>query len=138
MRQRILIAIFGLVLFAGCKNTDNASKWASKYITGAGGLYPNTFYELVVEENNINTIRIEADSCGPSSSDPCFTYLVLQNVKLQSPDSATFNENDSVLGFLHPFQLSVRVTLNGAAITLQGTGVNAFDTIHYHFYGVKI
>ena len=125
MVQRVLIALFGLLLFAGCKDTDNASKWAGTYITAAGGLYPNSFYRVVVGENNLNSIRN-------------VIYFVLQNVTVQNATGANFNENDSVVGFLHPFELSGTATLNGAAITLQGTGVNAYDTIHFYFYGVKI
>ena len=138
MVQRILIVLFGLLLFAGCKDTDNASKWAGTYITAAGGLYPNSFYRVVVGENNLTSIRIEADSSAAPSQSPNVIYFVLQNVTVQNATGTNFSENDSVVGFLHPFQLSGTATLNGAAITLQGTGVNAYDTIHYYFYGVKI
>jgi len=125
-----------LFSFAGCKDTDNASRWVGTYISAAGGVYPNTFYQLVIQESNSNTVRIAADTV--LSNNMVYTYATLQNVTVQSAGAATFNESDSVSGYLHPFQLTGTATLNGATITFQGTGVNAYDTIHYYFYGAKI
>jgi hypothetical protein len=134
-KKTFIITAVVLTILTCCKQTDNASKWVGNYIPGAGGVYTNSFYRVIVKEKDKNILSLEADTSTPPSSAPYVTYLVLQNVTLQTATTASFNESDSVTGNSHPFQLSGTVTLSGSRITLQGTGVNSSDTIHFYFYG---
>jgi hypothetical protein len=131
----ITIAVI-LTALAGCKKTDDASKWAGTYIECGCGLYPNTFYRLIVREKDRNTLSIEADTTTGPSSAPYITYVTLQNVALQGATTASFSEYDTIAGNSHLFQFSGTATLNGSSITLQGTGVNSNDTLHFYFFGL--
>jgi hypothetical protein len=125
----IVLAVI-LLAFAGCKDTDNASKWAGTYNATTGGLYTNNFSQVIMQESNGNTLRVMLDSGST-------TYVLLQGVSVQSAASGTINETDSILGFNHPFQINGTVTLAGSVLTLNGTAINAYDTLPVHFYGTK-
>jgi len=124
-----------LLVFAGCKDTDNASKWVGTYIGTTGGIHGNTFNQIIISESNQSTIRIACDTLLPSTA--VYTYAVLQNASVLSTTSATFSETDSVLGYIHPMLLSGTATLNGNSLTFQGYGISAYDTISYYFQGTK-
>jgi len=134
MSKHAVIVVFILLAFAGCKDTDNAAKWAGTYNGTTGGAYANTFNQVVIQESSDNVVRIFANTVQPTG---VYTYAVIQNGKVQSSSSVTFNETDSVLGVAQPLLLVGTVTLNGSILTLQGTGINSSDTVAYYFYGTK-
>jgi hypothetical protein len=136
MKTGIIIFV-GLLLLplAGCKNNDTASAWAGTYVTAPGGVYGNTFNQVVITEGNRTTIAIAADTVLPTEQ--VFTYATILHCTVQSTSAAAFSETDSVLGFNHPFLLTGTATLNGNVLTFEGTGINAYDTIAYYFYGTK-
>ncbi len=128
-------AVALLLALAACKDTDNAAKWVGTYKGTGNGTKGNNFNQVVIEESNSTTIRISADTALPSGA--VYTYSTIQHGNVQSATAATFNETDSVLGFTHPLLLSGNISLNGNTILFVGTGISAYDTISYYFFGTK-
>jgi hypothetical protein len=136
MDKRILIGMaFVLLAFAGCKDTDNASKWVGTYSATSGGLTNSTFNQVVIQQSNDNTVRVALDTILPNQT--VYTYVTLQNLTLQSTTSGTINETDSVLRYTQPFLMTGTAVLNGNTLTITGKGVNSVDSILYYFYGTK-
>jgi hypothetical protein len=135
MRKLVFIAIsVALLIIAGCKDTDNASKWVGTYKATSGGLANSTFSQIVVSESNGNTIKMQLDTVLP----PTFlTYVTLQNVSLQSSTSGTINETDAVFGVSQPMLITGTTTLNGNILTVTGKAANSTDSVLFYFYGTK-
>ena len=134
MKRGFLIAMLALLLFAGCKDTDNASKWVGTYNASAGGSQANTGNQIVVQENSSTTLRMFLNDTVYAQ---VVTYAILQNVVLSGNVSGSVYETDSVLGLSHPLLLNGSVTLNGNILTVTAKGTNAFDTTSIYFYGTK-
>lgn len=123
-KKRLVVIAVILMAFAGCKDTDNAANWVGIYTGTGNGTHGNNFNQLVISESNHSTIRISADTV-ISGTGAVYTYATIQNVNVQSASAAGFNELDSVLGYLHPLQLTGNVALNGNTIIFSGTGISA-------------
>jgi hypothetical protein len=132
-----IIALMALVIIAGCKK-DNASAWVGKY-TAVNAI--DSINQVTITEVNSSTLQIAIQanySIGNVSS--VVTFVTIQQAKLQSATSATFNESDvvqDVPAFNGTDQVAGSAALSGNTLTVVGTATNGNLTYNYSFNGSK-
>ena len=136
MNKKILVVfLMAIMVLAGCKKeTDNAAQWVGTYTAISGGPTNNYVNQVVVQEANSFTLRMQFNN----ASNIVVTYVTLQNVKLQNATSGTIGEAEITSGVTDSVHYSGTVSLTGGdTLKILSTATDSAGTFPYNFFGLK-
>ena len=133
-----MITVFGTLIFAGCKKTDNAAAWVGVY-KGPG--LTNTINQITISEVNSTTLKmvLQIDTVIGGQT-IVFDYATIQNALLSNATTAAINENGTISNTSGTFHFLGGCALNGSSLQVTGTATNtanALDVRGEYFIGSK-
>ena len=137
-RIALIITVFGVLVSAGCKKTDNASSWVGVY---KGSHLTNTINQITISEVGTNNVKIllQIDTV-VSGTAIIYTYATIQNAIVSDANSAVINETGSITNTTGSFHFLGGCALNGSSLEITGTATNtanASDIRGEYFIGTK-
>ena len=133
-----IITLSGLLIFTGCKKTDNAAAWVGVY-KGTG--LTNTINQITISEAGNNSLKIllQIDTV-ISGTAIVYTYATIQKATVSDANTAVINEIGAIANTTGSFHFLGGCSLNGSLLEITGTATNtanASDIRGEYFNGNK-